>query len=348
MKIVRPFTATTATLTSNVVETPPAAYAGGTTYALGAQASIFSGVNSTTATIYQSLQAGNTGNAPASSPLWWVAVGTAYLAYNAGTAYSIDAVVSDTTNHLLYQSLANANTGNALTDTTKWLELGATNRWAMFDQKNGTQTSWYEEVQATLDVTGRADTLALLNLSGSALNVTVMDGATEVYNQDFSLVDNAGVGDWYAYFFEPVVRMTDKTIDDLPNVGTPSITATVTATAATVSVGNMVVGQSWEPGLTHHGASGGIIDYSRKTTDDFGNTYIAERGFAKKWSFSMRVPANKVDQTFNVISAYRATPVLVIGAIEYSSTTLYGLFKEWRVEVDYPTYSLLSVEFEGL
>lgn len=71
MRIGSPITvATGSTLTSTNVGTgaDPAAYNAGTTYAL-ADRSVVGEV------IYESIQAGNLGNAPASSPLWWATVG---------------------------------------------------------------------------------------------------------------------------------------------------------------------------------------------------------------------------------------------------------------------------------
>jgi hypothetical protein len=48
----------------------------------------------------------------------------------------------------------------------------------------------------------------------------------------------------------------------------------------------MVLGQLRDLGSTPLGAKGGITDYSKKSTDDFGNLSLVERGFAKRWSFT--------------------------------------------------------------
>ncbi len=70
LAIVEPMTLTDAMLiATDVPETDYAAYAGGTVYALGDRVILVS-----THKIYQSLQAGNTGNPPATSDLWWVEV----------------------------------------------------------------------------------------------------------------------------------------------------------------------------------------------------------------------------------------------------------------------------------
>lgn len=346
MKLVRHVTVTEAMLTdSNVLEAPPSAYNAGTTYAAGDQVSVFSGTNSTTATMYQSLQASNTGNTPSSSPLWWQPIGTAYLAWNSGTAYSAGAIV--TYQHKLYEALQSGTNQNPATQSAYWLETGPSNLWAMFDQKTGTVTTRPLEVNAELTLTGRIDTVALFSVSGASVNVTMMDGATEVHNQDYSLVSTDGIVDWFSYFFEPIERKTELLVTGLPNTLDPVLTVAVTDTG-TVELGALVTGLSREIGATQYGAKVGITDFSRKEQDDFGNWYIVERGYSKRGNFTLMLDATYSDQVFNLLTAYRATPVVMIGADDYASTYYYGLLKDWNIELSYPSHHVVTIEMDGL
>ena len=83
--------------------------------------------------------------------------------YTVGTAAS----------HHSYESLVASNVGNALTDASKWLDLGPTNKFAMFDSANGTATTG-ASIDATVAVTGRSDGLALLGLSATAARVVMV------------------------------------------------------------------------------------------------------------------------------------------------------------------------------
>jgi hypothetical protein len=72
MKIVRPITIDDAALSvTNVLENDYAAYAGGTTYALGDRVIV---VGTDIHDVYESLQASNTGHTPATSPTWWLRI----------------------------------------------------------------------------------------------------------------------------------------------------------------------------------------------------------------------------------------------------------------------------------
>lgn len=73
MKIVKPVEITVPNLISSSVAEPApgeAAYAAGTTYALGDRVILTS-----THRVYESVAAGNTGHSPDTSPLWWTDVG---------------------------------------------------------------------------------------------------------------------------------------------------------------------------------------------------------------------------------------------------------------------------------
>ncbi len=142
MRVTPPVEITTTRLTSSSAAEPhaPAAYNAGTTYAYGDIVSVAADF-----AIYESLFGSNTGNAPSTNPTWWRIIGTTETAYNAGTTYGLGDTVSSSTSHRCYESLAAGNLGNPLpvlpeTLTTKWMDVGPTNRYAMFDLSRNTQT----------------------------------------------------------------------------------------------------------------------------------------------------------------------------------------------------------------
>lgn len=99
-----------------------------------------------------------------------------YPEYSVAAAYGvgdtvINAAGANPTHHV-YQSVAAANLGNALSDPSKWLDLGPTNRFAMFDNVNGTATTG-ASIDATVAVTGRADGVALFGLNAQAVRVSM-------------------------------------------------------------------------------------------------------------------------------------------------------------------------------
>lgn len=330
---------------SNVVETPPAAYNAGTTYALGDQVSVFSG---TVAACYESLQAGNTGNTPSSSPAWWVGIGTAYAVYDAGTAYALDDIV--TYSHRLYQSLEAANTGNQPdTSPTKWLDIGATNRYKMFDDIVTAQTVRPGTINVDVDPGVVVNAAAFFNLSGSTIQLIMDDpSAGEVYNQTVQLIDNSEVTDWYGYFFGELLQLDKATFLDLPTYPNATVTIIVDAGVNEAKCGEAVLGRQKFLGDTNYGTSVGITDYSRKDVDDFGNFVITPRRFADRAEYDVSIESPDVNKVKKILTGIRTTPAVFIGSEFRKETIVYGFYKSFNIVISNPSFSDCSIEVEGL
>lgn len=238
------------------------------------------------------------------------------------TVYADGAKVIKAATHRIYESLVAANVANDPAGSSgKWLDVGPTNRWAMFDQALGTATSRVGGITVTL-APGEADAIALLDVVGST--VRVQKGA---YDET-----------------EPVVSGAASFID-LPG-GSGNITVTV-AGAGTVSVGTLIVGTLVTLGITEDRPSTGITDFSRKEVDDFGEATIVERAWSKRMTVGALIRTDAVDVVANRIAAVRTKPSLWIALRGTSALTIYGFFKDFGIEVGQAA-SKLSLSVEGL
>lgn len=350
MKIVRPTTIDSGNLVqvaTNVPEAPPATWASGTTYADGAAASVLQG-DGFTYRVYVSVQAGNTGN-PVTDGDWWLFLADTYAVYDPAATYAAGQRVISLTTHHAYESLAGANIGHGLDDAAWWLNVGATNAYAMFDQANSTQTSNGGSISFQVAVNGRADSVALLNIVAASVDIemsTVIDGV--IYSETINLVSDSGINDWYQYYFEPIVRKGDLVVYDLPNYANPTFDITVHEPAASAKVGVAIVGQSKNLGDLLPSAKIGIQDFSRKEVDDFGNFTIVQRAYAKRNSYKILVDNTRIDSLYALLATYRAEAVLWLGADAYTSTWVYGFYRDLSIEIAFHTQSYLTLELEGL
>ncbi len=272
--------------------------------------------------------------------------------YSAAASYSLGTVVVDTASadpaYHAFESLADANMGNALTDASFWLDLGSINRLRMFDQIVGTVTSRASTIDVTVAATTVANGIAFFNLTASSVQVTVTNGSGTLYDETVSLRSTFGIVDWYTWFTQEVAFDTELALTDLPPNSGTSTRVQITG-SGTVECGTMVLGKLRSLGTgPFYGAKGGITDYSRKTTDDFGNTTLVERAFAKRWSFNTMIPNGDVAGVFGILADVRATPVAWIGSELFSPTLIYGWPRDWGLTIQYPTQSLVSLELESL
>ncbi len=282
---------------------------------------------------------------------------TLYPPYDSGYVFSKGSRVSvigasGTNKHKVYESLVDNNLGNdpeASTSSLKWIYVSVTNPWLMFDKSVTTQTENQDSIEVSVWATGRNPCLALLNLSAAEAHVEMVDELDGVvYSKTFSLVSDSGIDDWYSYFFEPVVRLTDLVVLDMPAYASPVINVRLSATAEKVKCGALLLGPPTSIGETFYGAEIGIQDFSVKQQDDFGNYSIVERAFRKTAIFTVGIDAVRVDTLQALLATLRSIPVIYIGSDGYTSTVIYGFYKDFKIQIAYVNKSICTLEIEGL
>lgn len=273
--------------------------------------------------------------------------------WNAGTTYALGDSVLLLSNNKIYQSAAAGNVGHAPPNTTYWIDAGYDNRWRMFDQSVTSQTSQATSVIVAITPGIRLDSVVGLNCAAAIATINMVDPqAGLVYSKSVSLTSFSGIQDWFAYYYEPVVQLTEFLLTDLP-VSFPNATTTVAITATTAAIGGLVLGFSRELGISEWGAKPGIIDYSVKTKDNFGNYNIVARNFSKRLDVSVQVPTNSVDATLNMLAGYRSIPIVYVGSNagapqQFNSTIIYGFYKDLSFDISYNAFSVMTLQIEGL
>ncbi|WP_404711480.1 hypothetical protein [Sphingomonas sp. MMS24-J13] len=251
---------------------------------------------------------------------------TDYPAWSAGTEYGGGALVILPTTHRIYESAHAANLGNDPNAGTHWIDIGPTNRWAMFDRAVGTASTAPDSLSVTLRLPSAVDAIALLDVQADTVRVQV-----DAAGYDRTLVPNAAL----------LVLF-----DDVPAAAGADII--VTAYGAAVAVGTLLAGQMADLGCTEESPTAGIKDYSRRSTDDYGVTTVAEGDWSKQLSIKALFDTADVDAVRNSLVEIRGTPALWFGEAGFDVLTVYGFFKDFSLDLELPETSYCTVTIEGL
>lgn len=280
---------------------------------------------------------------------------TTWPAWNSGTAYVVNDKVSYL--HRQYTCVVNNTNRNPLTDTTlppAWVDYGPTNRYAMFDSVVGTSTSNTSGSIIVVMNSGLVNGLAFMQMVADTIKVDIGDGITSSYKNTIDMSSSL-ITDWWQYFNSPITRRANYVITDAPGLFTGIVTLVITTNTGTCSAGNVVSGPIYAFTNTSGGNSTasaptvGIIDYSVKAIDAFGNASWTKRGYANRMNVKMMLDSVAVDAAVSQLAAIRATPCVWIGAGNtYQSLIVYGCYKDWEIEISYPTKSYCTATIEGL
>lgn len=308
-----------------------------------------------------------------------------YPQWVSGASYAAGNLVIRLNKHRVYRCLAAVSgTTPPESDSTNWVELGPTNRWAMFDSKVSTPTTGSSTgLQLQLNP-GRCNGLALLELSGitalsiacsypvtaqgdkGALTTTVRDyafgivlttitdtrGAAGTLTGSVTLLydvtlQNRNVSNWTQYFLEPFVIKTDVFIG-FPSRADMAIYLNVTN--AYPKIGALMIGNFIELGDAGYGVSSSIDDYSVVSTDEWGVSKLVERDYVKRVNYPVTVENWAMRRAFSTLASLRATPAVFIGSDDYRYTpfTVFGRVARFNVALSFATYSIVNIEVQGL
>lgn len=274
-----------------------------------------------------------------------------HAAWSSGTTYALGNRVILTSTHKVYESLQASNLNkNPVTEPLWWVEVSPTNRWKMFDLSSTTQTqldtSDYYEITP-----GQAiNSVALLNISGvETVRVRLTDPSFGVvYDQTADLTRLPPESSWYSWFFDERTEQTQFVAEDLPSYPNAVLRVDVTS-LTTALVGVCLFGSVRTIGMgVQQGVRLGIQDYSRKERNEWGDTVLVQRAFAKRASYQMLIENRELDNTFRLLSELRATPCLWIGSDRYGAIAIFGFYNNFEINIAYATFSDCTLDIEGL
>ena len=253
----------------------------------------------------------------------------------------------------LYKVLVASTTDNPTVGVTltppSWQDIGAINRFKMFDQVVNTQTTRTSLIDVNVLPGTIINALAMFDLDGVSTTVTMTDPIEGVvFNETKSLQDNTIIIDWYSYFFESITTRSDVVFLGLPAYGGATIRIQVNAGASTAAIGEVVIGKQRNLGVTNFGTSVSILDYSRKETDEFGNTIVETRPFSKRADFDVTVETGAIAAVQKALASIRTTPTVFIGDEDRAETIVYGFYRGFNIIISTPSISDCSIEVEGL
>lgn len=275
-----------------------------------------------------------------------------YPAWSSTTTYATGDRVIVVADHKVYQSLKANNLNKPPTndDGTNWAVVGATNRWKAFDSSISSQTVQANEIQYTIKPGKAVTAFSAINLTGAtSLQIEVIDPVYgTAYDTTVNLSRTPVATGFYAWYFGDRDTPTQATLFDLPSLPLASIRITIKG-GANLAVGTLLMGQQRVFAIAvRMGARVGIQDYSRKEVTPFGDTVIVERAYARRGNFDLLLLAREVDELNNFLAVNRAKVCLWIASKRYEATTIYGIYQNFDIILNYYTHADCQLEILGV
>lgn len=273
-----------------------------------------------------------------------------YPAWSSGVSYSVGEYVMRPLIHKIFKcAVATSGTMNPESDTVHWVDYGSTNAYRVVDEYVNTVTQNADSVIFSFTQADVCDTLALFNLNGGSITITMNDGNSEIFVKKISL-DNTSITDWYDYFFEEFIFRNDLFIT-LPAYRNITYTIEVHNIGGIAKIGLIVIGKSKALGVTLFNPTIGLLDYSKKETNEWGGTYLAKGKTAKKAECQVVIESQMVDEVNRRLADIAGEATLFLADEReggYESLLIYGFFRDFDIVIPSPALSECNLTLEGL
>jgi hypothetical protein len=269
--------------------------------------------------------------------------------YNVATTYAKDAAVYDPATKLVYWSMVAGNVGKALSDPAFWNKRTAINRWAMFDDRNSTQTSNPEEIVSVFSAQAITQGLFAGAMDASEVRVSMTHPTRGlVYSETKSLVLPRSGSSFFGWCFNRLRLRTWFLTLKLPVFANALVTVTIKKPGGVPKCGMCLLGPTIDVGLSLMGLSTELKDYSTTTFFTDGSSSTVERGFSKKMSVDIVVERDRVETIEDDLIKRRQKTLVFLGSTMRGDTMLVGRFSSLRKVIDSYPRSKMALQIDGV
>ena len=267
--------------------------------------------------------------------------------YDAAVTYAKDTLVRDPVTHGVYQSLIDANKGKPLTDEASWNSRGKTNRWAMLDEYNNTQTTNPEEIVIVLSPQSICEGIFLGNTDADEIELVVVDQSEgKVYSEVTSLVTASGSSSYYDWCFRPADRADYYFTVAMPPYASALVTVVLRKPGGVAKCGMAVIGLVDDFGPSLYGLSASGKDFSSTTFNFDGTSKTQYRDYAKQMNVDVQVNNGEIDYIQRKLFQLRQRPIVWIGG-PYGATAVFGRYVSFDIVIPGLLKSDMSLQIEG-
>jgi hypothetical protein len=281
--------------------------------------------------------------------------------WNIATGYAAGNQVYVASTHKIYECTT-ASTGApspevaVLRTDSKWIEVGSTNRWGMFDLYRNTTSTSTSPITFSLTPGVSVDSIAILGLvqvSSIVITATSVTGGGQVFSKSFNTSERSTFS-WYEYFFGTFYTNSTVIAFDLPSQYTDLVITVVCSGYGTIGVGAVVIGTSKYIGSLQNGASNEALNFSIIDRDSWGDAVLVPRRSIPKTVQTTYIDKSLLKEVHTTKDLLDAVPAVWSGLDDsldhdyFHVMIILGFYRSFTFDLNNPIGVMCNIELEEI
>lgn len=235
-----------------------------------------------------------------------------------------------------------------------WIDLGASNRYRMFDGINNSRsvaTAGDGTIQVSIDLSTRVQYVELLGLwNVSSVTIEqVVDGVT-VATQTTDLVQVFTPVGWWTHYFGDRIYKSSHAYRLFGQYVTQTLNITLTGAGADAEIAQCLIGKAYDIGCTEDEARPRLQSFSSFQANDFGTVDYVERINTRQGNYTVWIDTNQIDRVFQIMERFEKKLVVLDSNNEntnFDAIRAYGKIVDFAPGIKY-NKTAYDIKFEGL
>lgn len=238
-------------------------------------------------------------------------------------------------------------------DPINWMDVGATNRHAMFDTGRNTQSIGPAGAKLVASIVPgqRGNALYLGRLAAAYAVVTMTVGGAEKYRRVLSLT-RRNTRCWSDYYFKGFSQLPSVLLLDLPMYAGATVTVELDNGSLPARCAAMVFNRSVEIGDSQWGAASDWMIFGGFERDDFGSARLLDRRQLPTTSQTLEVPKSQVDAVLALREQAGRLPCVFSGMNDkttdgwFEMFLIYGIVTRFKVVAPNAKKARIEIDIE--
>lgn len=255
--------------------------------------------------------------------------------------------------HRLYESLISNNLNRPVTDITAWVEIGATNRWSMFDLLRNTGSIGTSPMVFEFVPGRRIDAIGFAGVRADFVKVELIVNGDVIFTHTEAM-STRRVTNWYQYFFADFTFKKEFALFNLPPFTNGRIRVTaVTTDNSLVEIGAVVANSAVYLGDVEPTAEDDAFNFSTVDRDIEGNAELKQRRSLPRTNQVLWVDSAQVPTIRDARRKLNAVPAIWSGLEDadhdyFPSLLILGIYTRFTINLDHETLARVALELEEI
>ena len=256
--------------------------------------------------------------------------------------------------HRIYEcAIAGASTLTPNVDVARWLDVGPTNRWAMFDTLRNTATKRLGSIVVVIAPGSRVSSYALAGMQAEAAQMAMVSSAATVYNQtDALILRRTATASEYcfgAFAFKKTVSHYD-----IPRITGGAVTVTISRASGEVQCGALIIGNHTYIGQLQNDVEINALNFSKVERDKFGGLLLKQIRRVPKTNHTINIDPDNLNKLIDLFDRLDAIPAFYSGLDDQTDLSYYdalqklGVYKSISFRLNNVVQTTASLELEEL